>query len=48
MGKLIFEQINESSNSGITTNLDRFDNGNNTTSDIYSSIVIFVIDYLRV
>ena len=37
----INEQINESSKSSITTNRNRFDNDNNTPSDIYNSIVIF-------
>ena len=37
----INDQINESSKSSITTNRNRFDNDNNTPSDIYNNIVIF-------
>ena len=39
--KDINNQINESSKSSMTTNRDRSDNDNNTTSDIYNKIVIF-------
>ena len=37
----INDQINESSKSSITTNRDRYDNDNNTPSDIYNNIVVF-------
>ena len=37
----INDQINESSNSSITTNRDRSHNDNNTPSDICNNIVIF-------